>query len=118
MLDENSTTPPNSSDANMGAGGAEGAAGNEARRASAGLRSNARKNAVDELDEDIANQEEKLRKLKDRRKAAIRAQREKNEKALLDLVRAQKWEDYPPEAWASVASQLDALLKAAHPLAA
>lgn len=112
MLDESSSSAKGQPGTELGHTGTTGQ-NLDQQRPPTGGRPAQRKSALDELDEDIATLEEKMRKLKDRRKEALKAQRAKNEKALLDLVRANKWEDYPPETWASIASELDKLLKGA-----
>lgn len=62
------------------------------------------------LDEEIAHQREKLRKLEERQREQQRREREKNQKAVLDLIKAERLDTVPAERWRAVMPKLKALL--------
>lgn len=51
------------------------------------------------LDEEIAIQREKLRKLEERQREQQRKERERNTKAVLELIRAEKLDAVPADQW-------------------
>ena len=62
------------------------------------------------LDEEIAHQREKLRKLEERQREQQRRERERNQKAVLDLIKAERLDTVPAERWGAVMPRLKALL--------
>ncbi len=62
------------------------------------------------LDEEIAHQREKLRKLEERQREQQRREREKNQKAVLELIKAERLDTVPAERWRAVMPKLKALL--------
>ena len=62
------------------------------------------------LDEEIAHQREKLRKLEERQREQQRREREKNQKAVLELIKAERLETVPADRWRAVMPRLKALL--------
>jgi Spy/CpxP family protein refolding chaperone len=62
------------------------------------------------LDEEIAHQREKLRKLEERQREQQRREREKNQKAVLELIKAERLDTVPAEGWRAVMPRLKALL--------
>ena len=51
------------------------------------------------LDEEIAAQKEKLKKLEERQREQQRKERERNQKAVLDLIKAEKLDSVSAEQW-------------------
>ncbi len=62
------------------------------------------------LDEEIVHQREKLRKLEERQREQQRREREKNQKAVLELIKAERLDTVPAERWRTVMPKLKALL--------
>lgn len=62
------------------------------------------------LDEEIAHQREKLRKLEERQREQQRREREKNQKAVLELIKAERLDTVPADRWHAVMPKLKALL--------
>ena len=62
------------------------------------------------LDEEIVHQREKLRKLEERQREQQRREREKNQKAVLELIKAERLDTVPAERWRAVMPKLKALL--------
>jgi Spy/CpxP family protein refolding chaperone len=62
------------------------------------------------LDEEIAHQREKLRKLEERQREQQRKERERNQKAVLELIKAERLDMVPAERWHTVMPKLKALL--------
>jgi Spy/CpxP family protein refolding chaperone len=62
------------------------------------------------LDEEIAHQREKLRKLEERQREQQRREREKNQKAVHELIKAERLDTVPAERWRAVMPKLKALL--------
>ncbi|MEN9473600.1 MAG: hypothetical protein RIS48_320 [Pseudomonadota bacterium] len=62
------------------------------------------------LDEEIAHQREKLRKLEERQREQQRREREKNQKAVLELIKAERLDTVPADRWRAVMPRLKALL--------
>ncbi|OGB72936.1 MAG: hypothetical protein A2486_12705 [Burkholderiales bacterium RIFOXYC12_FULL_65_23] len=62
------------------------------------------------LYEEIAHQREKLRKLEERQREQQRREREKNQKAVLELIKAERLDTVPAERWRTVMPKLKALL--------
>ena len=62
------------------------------------------------LDEEIAHQREKLRKLEERQREQQRREREKNQKAVLELIKAERLDTVPAERWRAAMPKLKALL--------
>lgn len=48
---------------------------------------------------EIAALEEKLSRAREKQREAVRKQQEKNARDVRDLIKAQKWENYPIEVW-------------------
>jgi len=62
---------------------------------------------------EIAALEEKLSRAREKQREAVRKQQEKNARDVRDLIKAQKWENYPIEVWQlAVESVGEALRKA------
>lgn len=62
------------------------------------------------LDEEIAHQREKLRKLEERQREQQRRERERNQKAVLELIKSERLDTVPAERWGAVMPRLKALL--------
>ena len=62
------------------------------------------------LDEEIAHQREKLRKLEERQREQQRREREKNQKAVLELIKAERLDTVPAERWRAVMPKLKVVL--------
>ena len=62
------------------------------------------------LDEVIAHQREKLRKLEERQREQQRRERERNQKAVLELIKAERLDTVLAERWRAVMPKLKALL--------
>ena len=62
------------------------------------------------LDEEIAHQREKLRKLEERQREQQRRERERNQKAVFELIKAERLDTVPAERWGAVMPRLKALL--------
>ena len=62
------------------------------------------------LDEVIAHQREKLRKLEERQREQQRRERERNQKAVFELIKAERLDTVPAERWGAVMPRLKALL--------
>lgn len=62
------------------------------------------------LEAEIAAAAEKLRKLQDRQKEQQRKDREKNQKAVLELIKAERLDSVSPELWSKAMPQIKALL--------
>lgn len=62
------------------------------------------------LDEEIAAAAEKLRKLQERQKEQQRKEREKNQKAVMELIKAERLDVVPSEQWSKVLPKIRALL--------
>ena len=62
------------------------------------------------LDEEIAHQREKLRKLEERQREQQRRERERNQKAVFELIKAERLDTVPAERWGVVMPRLKALL--------
>lgn len=62
------------------------------------------------LDAEIAAAEAKLRKLQDRQKEQQKKERDKNQKAVLELIKAEKLDTVSPELWSRAMPKIKALL--------
>lgn len=62
------------------------------------------------LDEEIAHQREKLRKLEERQREQQRRERERNQKAVFELIKAERLDTVPAERWGAVMPRLKTLL--------
>lgn len=62
---------------------------------------------------EIAALEEKLARVKERQREAIRKQQDKNARDVRDLIKAQKWENYTVEVWQEAADSIGAALSKA-----
>ena len=63
------------------------------------------------LDEEIAAAEERLRQLRERKKDDERRERERNQKAILGLIRSEALDLVPVDAWKQALPKLRAALK-------
>lgn len=63
------------------------------------------------LDDEIQAAAEKLRKLQERKRESVRKERERNTKAVLDLLRDEKLDQVPAELWQKSLPQLRKLLQ-------
>ena len=64
------------------------------------------------LDEEIAHQREKLRKLEERQREQQRRERERNQKAVLDLIKAERLDTVPADRWRGGHAQAQGLAEA------
>lgn len=62
------------------------------------------------LDEEIAAQREKLRKLEERQKEQQRKEREKNQKAVMELIKTERLDAVPSDLWREAMPKIRALL--------
>jgi Spy/CpxP family protein refolding chaperone len=62
------------------------------------------------LDEEIAAQREKLRKLEERQREQQRKEREKNQKAVMELIKTERLDAVPSELWREAMPKIKALL--------
>lgn len=62
------------------------------------------------LDEEIAAQREKLKKLEDKQRELQRKDREKNQKAVLELIKAEKLDTVSADQWRAAMSAIKAAL--------
>lgn len=62
------------------------------------------------LEEEIAAQREKLRKLEERHKEQQRKERERNQKAVMELIKSEKLDTVPAEVWRDAMPKIKALL--------
>ena len=62
------------------------------------------------IDERIAAQQKKLRELMDEKKEVERKSREKNQKAVLELIQVEGLDSVPTERWQAAIAQIKALL--------
>lgn len=72
------------------------------------------------LDEEIASQRDKLRKLEERQRDQQRKEREKNQKAVMELIKTERLDAVPSDLWREAMPKIKALLvvepaKAAEP---
>lgn len=62
------------------------------------------------LDEEIAAQRDKLRKLEERQRDQQRKEREKNQKAVMELIKTERLDAVPSELWREAMPKIKALL--------
>ncbi len=62
------------------------------------------------LDEEIAYQREKLRKLEERQREQQRKEREKNQKAVMELIKAERLDAVSADLWRAAMPKIKALL--------
>jgi nucleosome binding factor SPN SPT16 subunit len=62
------------------------------------------------LDEEIAAQREKLRKLELKQREQLRKERERNQKSVLELIKTERLDSVPSEVWREAMPKLKALL--------
>ena len=65
---------------------------------------------VKSLDDEIAAAAEKLRRLQDRQKEQQRKEREKNQKAVMDLIKMERLDIVQPDIWREAMPKIKALL--------
>lgn len=76
------------------------------------------KNKAKTIDDEIEAAEEKVRRLKEKKKEAEVRERERNQRALLDLLKSEKLEFVPIEHWIAQIEPIKALLAKDLPKAA
>jgi len=64
------------------------------------------------IEDEIAAQREKLKRLEEKKKELQRLDRERNQKAVLDLIRAERLDNVPAEKWRQAMPKLKVLLDA------
>lgn len=62
------------------------------------------------LDEEIAAQRDKLRKLEERQRDHQRKEREKNQKAVMELIKTERLDAVPSDLWREAMPKIKALL--------
>ena len=62
------------------------------------------------LDEEIAAQREKLRKLEERQREQQRKERERNQKAVMELIKTERLDAVPSDLWREAMPKIKALL--------
>ena len=62
------------------------------------------------LDEEIAAQREKLRKLEERQREQQRKERERNQKAVMELIKTERLDTVPSDLWREAMPKIKALL--------
>lgn len=62
------------------------------------------------LDEEIAAQRDKLRKLEERQRDQQRKEREKNQKAVMELIKTERLDAVPSDLWREAMPKIKALL--------
>jgi hypothetical protein len=62
---------------------------------------------------EIAALEEKLSRAREKQREAVRKQQEKNARDVRDLIKAQKWENFPIEVWQLAVESIGSALKQA-----
>lgn len=62
------------------------------------------------LDEEIAAQRDKLKKLEERQREQQRKEREKNQKAVMELIKSERLDAVPTDLWREAMPKIKALL--------
>ncbi len=70
------------------------------------------------IDDEIAKAKEKLRRLEEQRRESVRKAAERNERAIVELMRAEKLNEIPVEQWKAAMGALRAALGVTAPAAA
>ncbi len=65
---------------------------------------------VKTLDEQISAQREKLRKLEDAQKEQLRRERERNQRAVLELIKSERLDAVSPDLWRKAMPKIKSLL--------
>ena len=62
------------------------------------------------IQDEISSTKEKLRKLEDRQKEQVKKERDRNQRAVLDIIKAEKLDVVSPEKWQEAMPKIRAIL--------